>query len=168
MSGVYTDTHAFRESCFYCITFFRTVITIDRSVRNRFIFHQMKENPEYSVHDLCKMSGVSRKTLWYYDHAGLLKPIRRSGNQKAKYYDESSLETLNQIIRYRKAGLMISEIRSIQKADAVEKQAIMKKALERLQRKKKEVEAETELLKQIISEQRDAIIITHSDEESVI
>lgn len=113
----------------------------------------MKERPLYTVHDLCSLADVSRKTLWYYDHTGLLKPIHRNGSQKAKLYDESSLEELNRIIRFRKAGLTISEIRSIQNADTHEKHRILEKALERLRENQKELTSEIRLLKEIMTEQ---------------
>lgn len=113
----------------------------------------MKERPLYTVHDLCLLADVSRKTLWYYDHAGLLRPVHRKGSQKAKLYDERSLKELNRIIRFRKAGLTISEIRSIQNADRNEMHQILAKALERLQDNQKELTAEIRLLKKIISEE---------------
>ena len=128
-------------------------IPVDCSGGNSLIFRCMKDKPLYSVHDLCEIAGVSRKTLWYYDHAGLLKPIRRTGNQKAKLYDEKSLEELKQIVRYRKAGLMISEIRSIQQSGKIQIRNILEKALHRLEQKEDKLVSETELLKEIISEQ---------------
>lgn len=139
-------------------------IPVDCSGWNGFIVLSMKKKPFYSVHDLCELSGVSRKTLWYYDHAGLLKPVRRTGNQKAKLYDDNSLNELKQIIRYRKAGLMISEIRAIQQAGKKEVREILSRALHRLERKEDELSAETALLKEMISEQDHSIIFTHSDE----
>ena len=137
---------------------------VDCSGWNGLIVHSMKKKTLYSVHDLCELSGVSRKTLWYYDHAGLLKPVRRSGNQKAKLYDDSSLNELKKIIRYRKAGLMISEIRSIQKAGKREITQILISALQRLEQKENELTAEKTLLKEMISEVDHSVIFTHSEE----
>ena len=67
----------------------------------------------YSVGEICKITGITRKTLFYYDRIGLLVPYERTEPQQFKLYDRKRLERLNGIIEYRGAGLRIAEIRAL-------------------------------------------------------
>ncbi|MBR3358718.1 MAG: MerR family transcriptional regulator [Solobacterium sp.] len=72
------------------------------------------ENSELcTVGMLCQKTGITRKTLFYYDRIGLLKPSARTGIQEHKLYDEAACERLSRILRFRRAGLRIEEIRKI-------------------------------------------------------
>lgn len=63
----------------------------------------------YTIHDLCRISKLSRSTLLYYDSLGLLKPVERS-NANYRYYSEESLVLLSKICLYREAGVSLSDI----------------------------------------------------------
>ena len=67
----------------------------------------------YTVKDLCRTANVSRKTLFYYDRIGLLIPRERCGKQKSRHYTEADLDRLNQIRFYQRAGLTLSEIKTV-------------------------------------------------------
>ena len=58
-----------------------------------------------TVNEVCLMMHVTRKTLYYYDKVGILKPTIRAGKQKAKLYDEEQLLKLQMILKYKKAGV---------------------------------------------------------------
>lgn len=74
----------------------------------------MKEEKKlYSVKDICNKYGITRKTLFYYDRAGLLSPSERKGKQLFKFYDGTSLERLEKIRTFREAGLSIDAIKQI-------------------------------------------------------
>ena len=66
-----------------------------------------------TVQEICRDLGITRKTLFYYDRIGILKPTVRTGNQKANEYDEEAVKKLEKIIRYQAAGLKLEEIRSV-------------------------------------------------------
>lgn len=66
----------------------------------------------YTVNQLAKTSGVSRRTLHYYDEIGLLKPAY-TGENGYRFYDDSSLLALQQILFYRELGLPLGEIKAI-------------------------------------------------------
>lgn len=59
------------------------------------------------------MLGITRKTLFYYDHIELVLPVERVGTQSAKVYDEEAVERLRKILAYKQAGLTLREIRKI-------------------------------------------------------
>jgi len=66
----------------------------------------------YTVKQLSKLAGVTRRTLHYYDEIGLLKPSR-VGDQGYRYYGEESLLRLQQILFYRELDLSLDEIGKI-------------------------------------------------------
>jgi len=54
----------------------------------------------YTVKQVALMSGVSVRTLPFYDEVGLLKPAFQSPNGY-RFYEEPQLLTLQQILFYR-------------------------------------------------------------------
>lgn len=67
---------------------------------------------EYSVEKLAKMSGVTVRTLHYYDEIGLLTPFMRLGNGR-RYYGIEELLTLQEILYFKEIGLSLKKIQSI-------------------------------------------------------
>ena len=55
---------------------------------------------------------LTRKTLYYYDKVGILKPTIRAGKQKAKL-DEEQLLKLQMILKYKKAGVSLDRIKQM-------------------------------------------------------
>src|SRR6187399_1350430 len=66
----------------------------------------------YTVKKLATMSGVSVRTLHFYDEAGLLKPARVGANGY-RYYEKAQLLTLQQILFYRELGFELKQIKRI-------------------------------------------------------
>jgi DNA-binding transcriptional MerR regulator len=71
------------------------------------------------------MSGVSVRTLHFYDEAGLLKPAYH-GAKGYRFYEEPQLLSLQQILFYRELGFELKQIKRIlgrrdfEKIDALE------------------------------------------------
>ena len=93
----------------------------------------------YTVRQVADLSGVSVRTLHFYDEMGLLKPayVSESGY---RYYLEPQLLTLQQILFYRELGFELKEIKSIlvradfEKAAALEShRSVLEKTLARTQ-----------------------------------
>lgn len=61
---------------------------------------------------LARASGLSRSTLLYYDHLGLVKPRKRSA-ANYRLYSEHEVTRLEQVCVHRKMGIPLKEIRSI-------------------------------------------------------
>jgi DNA-binding transcriptional MerR regulator len=70
----------------------------------------------YTVKQLAKLSGVSKRTLRFYDEIGLLKPAYYGANQY-RYYDEEQLLLLQQILFYRELGFPLVDIQRILNSD---------------------------------------------------
>jgi MerR family transcriptional regulator, thiopeptide resistance regulator len=66
----------------------------------------------YTVRKLSKLSGVSVRTLHWYDEIGLLKPAYY-GENGYRYYEEEQLLTLQQILFFRELGFPLKDIQKI-------------------------------------------------------
>lgn len=67
---------------------------------------------EYTVQKLAHLSGVSARTLRYYDEIGLLRPQRLTASGY-RIYGASQVDRLQQILFYREMGLPLEAIRRI-------------------------------------------------------
>src|SRR5215467_7470772 len=66
----------------------------------------------YTVKKVAAISGVSVRTLHFYDETGLLKPAFY-GTNGYRYYQEPQLLTLQQILFYRELGFELKQIQRI-------------------------------------------------------
>lgn len=74
---------------------------------------------EYTVRDLAKLSGISSRTLRYYDEIDLLKPCRISSSGY-RIYGENEVNLLQQILFYKELELPLEKIKSIVTKDDFE------------------------------------------------
>ena len=65
-----------------------------------------------TVHEVSKLTGVSIRTLQYYDEIGLLHPAEHT-EAGYRLYDEAALERLQQILLFRELEFPLKEIRRI-------------------------------------------------------
>lgn len=63
------------------------------------------------VEEVSRLSGVSKRTLQYYDDEGIL-PAKRS-KENYRLYDEVAMEKLWEILWYKEMGFQLSEIKEI-------------------------------------------------------
>jgi DNA-binding transcriptional MerR regulator len=66
----------------------------------------------YTVKQVAAMSGVSVRTLHFYDEMGLLKPAYVGANAY-RFYEEPQLLTLQQILFYRELGFELKQIKEV-------------------------------------------------------
>jgi MerR family transcriptional regulator, thiopeptide resistance regulator len=66
----------------------------------------------YTVRKLAGLSGVSVRTLHFYDAVGLLKPAYHGANGY-RFYEEPQLLMLQQILFYRELGFELKRIKEI-------------------------------------------------------
>src|SRR3954468_17538452 len=64
----------------------------------------------YTVKQVATVSGVSVRTLHFYDEMGLLKPAYHGANGY-RFYEEPQLLTLQQILFYRELGFELKRIK---------------------------------------------------------
>lgn len=92
-----------------------------------------------TVKEVAALTGISVRTLHYYDEIGLLKP---SGKSDAGYrlYDEASLETLQQILFFREFDLPLKEIGAILDDPSRERNEVLRMQRRMLEAKKERLE----------------------------
>ncbi|MBC5637344.1 MerR family transcriptional regulator [Ornithinibacillus sp. BX22] len=79
---------------------------------------------EYTVNKLARISGVSGRTLRYYDQIGLLKPARINSSGY-RIYGQEEVDLLQQILFYRELDVSLEDIMEIiQQPDFNRKEAL--------------------------------------------
>lgn len=71
--------------------------------------------------DAAKLTGITVRTLQYYDKIGLLQPRKNEENQYRDYTDED-LETLKQILFFRELDFPLAQIKEIMNTPGYNKQ----------------------------------------------
>lgn len=74
------------------------------------------------IKEFAELSGVSVRTLHYYDEIGLLKPCFIDEQNGYRFYDESSLERMQAILFYRELDFPLKSIAEILSSPNYDKQ----------------------------------------------
>jgi DNA-binding transcriptional MerR regulator len=86
----------------------------------------------YTVKKVAGMSGVSVRTLHFYDELGLLKPAYQAANGY-RFYEEEQLLALQQILFYRELGFSLKEIKKLLSRNDFDKLAALRSHRKALQ-----------------------------------
>ena len=102
-----------------------------------------------TVKQVANLTGVSVRTLQFYDEIGLLKP---AGLTEAGYrlYDENTLETLQQILFFKELDFTLKEVKTIMGNPQFDKLNAFIKQRELIQLKRDRLNALIELLDKLI------------------
>lgn len=95
---------------------------------------------EYSIHDLSKLSGVSTRTLRWYDEIDLLKP-GRVADSGYRYYGPAQVDRLQAILTYRALGVELARIRDCLDAPSFDRLALLRQHLTALYAQKARLES---------------------------
>jgi len=92
-----------------------------------------------SIKEVSELSGVSRRTLQYYDRIGLLKPtsVTQAGY---RLYDDEAIETLQQILLYRELQFPLKDIRRIMQSSDFDRNRALEEQIELLTMKKEHLD----------------------------
>ena len=86
-----------------------------------------------TVKEISKITGISIRTLRYYDEIGLLKPARVT-EAGYRLYDDKELEKLQEILFYKELEIPLADIKKVMENPEYDKQkalAVQKSFLER-------------------------------------
>ena len=101
-----------------------------------------------TVKQLAKKCGVSVRTLHHYDAIGLLKPAQVT-EAGYRLYDEAALERLYLILLFRELGFRLKDIRGILDAPDFDRNRVLDRQIELLERKQRHLEYVTDLARGI-------------------
>lgn len=77
-----------------------------------------------TVKEISDLTGISVRTLHYYDEIGLLKPTDKS-EAGYRLYDDKALERLQQILFFREFDMPLKEIKSIMENPNLDKNQLL-------------------------------------------
>lgn len=92
-----------------------------------------------TVNEVSKLTGVSIRTLQYYDTIGLLKPVDHT-ESGYRMYDDASLEVLQQIMLFKELEFPLKEIKKILEAPNYDRNKALEQQIELLTMKKEHLE----------------------------
>lgn len=91
-----------------------------------------------TVHEVSKLTGVSIRTLQYYDKIGLLHPAEYS-DAGYRLYNEKDLEKLQQILLFRELEFPLKDIREIIDSPDFDRDRALKQQIELLMLKREHI-----------------------------
>ena len=92
-----------------------------------------------TVHEMSKLTGVSIRTLQYYDKIGLLHPAEYT-ESGYRLYDDTSLEKLQQILLFRELEFPLKDIKQIINRPDFDKGKALEQQIALLTLKKEHIE----------------------------
>ena len=92
------------------------------------------------IKEFAEFTGVSVRTLHYYDEIGLLKPACVDGFTGYRYYDENSLLRMQEILFYRELDFSLKSIGEILSSSNYDKNKALKEQKHLLMLKKERLE----------------------------
>ena len=101
-----------------------------------------------TVNEVSKLTGVSIRTLQYYDKIGLLHPAKYT-EAGYRLYDDAALETLQQILLFRELEFPLKEIKEIISSPDFDRSKALGQQIELLRLKKEHIDNLIELAKGI-------------------
>ena len=117
---------------------------------------------EYSIQELSRLSGVTTRTLRWYDQIGLLKPSRVA-ESGYRYYGKAEVDRLQDILYYRALGVELARIKECLDHPSFDRLATLKRHLAALEVKRERLEQLIRSVKDTIgAEERNEIM---SDEQ---
>lgn len=99
------------------------LVKLFRSYYNYFIYRReiftMKKQGYYSTGEFMRMTHITKKTIRYYDEQNILKPSYIDPDTRARFYTDTDLARLQQILLLKYLGFSLSDIKvmTINKSD---------------------------------------------------
>lgn len=92
-----------------------------------------------TIKQMSTVSGVSARTLRYYEEIGLFSPTEKS-ETGYRLYDDEALEVLRQILYFREMGIPLKTIKEILSNPALDKNHVLKMQKRMLEAERKRID----------------------------
>ena len=92
-----------------------------------------------TVKEISRLTGISARTLHYYDEIGLFRPTAKS-EAGYRLYDDKALQSLQHILFFREFDIPLKEIRSVMENPALDRKQILRMQRNMLVAKKERME----------------------------
>ena len=106
------------------------------------------------ISDVARLTGITVRTLHYYDEIGLLKPseVTQAGY---RVYNDADLEVLQQILFFRELDFSLEDIRKIMQNPAYKKEIALRKQKELLLQKRSRLDSLIALVDKTLKGEQD-------------
>ncbi len=92
-----------------------------------------------TVHEVSRLTGVSIRTLQYYDRIGLLRPAAYT-EAGYRLYDDTALESLQQILLFRELEFPLKDIQKIIQSPSFDRRKALDQQITLLEMRKEHLE----------------------------
>lgn len=116
------------------------------------------------IREFAKLTGVSVRTLHYYDEIGLLKPSIVDEQNGYRFYNEENLERMQEILFYKELDFPLKSIISILSSPDYDKKSALKEQKNLLTLKKQRLEKLISALDQAMKGEKIAMNIFDNSE----
>lgn len=99
------------------------------------------------IEEVCRLSGVSRRTLQYYDNEGIL-PVKRS-EENYRLYEKQLWLLLWEILWYKEMGFELKEIKNILTVTQKEKNNYLNEKIQIIEGKIQDLEKQIKFIRYI-------------------
>lgn len=117
------------------------IIALTLTLGHSLYCHKGVMKMKISIGEFAKLTGVSIKTLHYYDKVELLKPAYIDKNSGYRYYDENSLAKMEEILFYRELDFSLAAIKEMLSSPGYDRSAAIRQQKHLLTLKKERIEA---------------------------
>ncbi|HZW49379.1 MAG TPA: MerR family transcriptional regulator [Bacillota bacterium] len=117
---------------------------------------------DYTVYQLAELSGVSKRTLRYYEEIGLLSPSRVDHNHY-RQYSGSDVDQLQQILFYKTLGISLLKIKTLLSDPDYDKKVALENHLSELNKQKRQIDLLIENVRQTIASVKGEISMNDMD-----
>lgn len=107
---------------------------------------------KYQVQEVAKISGVSIRTLHYYDEVGLLCPEKAENGYRL--YDEEQLNRLQMILYYKFLGFSLKNIKELMIISPLDRLTKLKEQLSLLKKEERKIKKLVKTLEKTIEEEK--------------
>ncbi len=102
-----------------------------------------------TVNEVSRLTGVSVRTLHYYDQIGLLAPSHKT-ESGYRVYEAEQLERLQQILLFRTLQFSLEEIRELIDSPELDRELALKQQIDLLTMKKQQLERMIEFAQELL------------------
>lgn len=106
----------------------------------------------YTTSELAALSGVTARTLRYYDHIGLLTPPLAANGYRQ--YGQTEVDRLQLILTYRALGFPLTEIQTLLTQPQVKQAAMLVQQRQRLLAERRQVDRRLQALDATLANQK--------------
>ncbi|WP_153977070.1 MerR family transcriptional regulator [Paenibacillus xylanilyticus] len=97
------------------------------------------KTPYFTVKDIIQITGITKRSLHYYDKTDILKPTKVEVNGY-RYYDQEALGNLQMILLFKEMNFALKDIAAMMKLSKKEQKEILKEHRSTLVQRKQRLE----------------------------